>query len=275
MSLNDGDIKRIDARISAATALLQDKIAAEIVRLKPRGWEKALHLLREWSVLGAAATIIVALLALALTQWNAANDRMAAEVSFRTHTEDRLAAIEASLLTLRASQSPKKVLQEISSLPTQQFARALPALRKVSEQAASEVNPDASTLKIVAAKLTLVNDTAPDYWPTILQFIQFSSMGVSPGVPPSSLPTWETHHSSFYQVHLSHKAILLDGGSVRSSSFEECRIIFTENPVAFNAVQFINCVFEFPPTDMPTQYLKHVSQLLLGSDLQKVTITSL
>jgi hypothetical protein len=102
MPLNDGDIKRIDARIAAATALLQDRIASEIARLKPHGWAKTLHLLREWSVLGVTATIIVALLALALTQWNAANGRVAAEASFRTHTEDRLTAIEASLLAIRA-----------------------------------------------------------------------------------------------------------------------------------------------------------------------------
>src|ERR1039457_1119157 len=42
---------------------IQDAIAP----LKPRGWKKALHLLREWGVLGTLDTVIIALLALAAT----------------------------------------------------------------------------------------------------------------------------------------------------------------------------------------------------------------
>jgi hypothetical protein len=103
--LNDADIKRIDARIALASALLQDKLAAEVALLRPRGWKNALHLLREWSVLGVTATVIVSLLALALTQWNSANGRLATEASFRTHTEDRLTAIETNLLAFRASRA--------------------------------------------------------------------------------------------------------------------------------------------------------------------------
>ena len=85
--------------------LLHERIATEVALLRPHGWKKALYILREWTVLGVTATIIVALLALALTQWNAANSRLAAEASFRTHTEDKLALIEASVLALRATRA--------------------------------------------------------------------------------------------------------------------------------------------------------------------------
>src|ERR1039458_4855900 len=72
--LNDGDIKRIDARIAAASALLQDQIAdnlretiaSEIARLKPKGWRRAAHVLREIGPLAAIIGIVVALLAITL-----------------------------------------------------------------------------------------------------------------------------------------------------------------------------------------------------------------
>src|ERR1035437_9569991 len=110
--LNDGDIKRIDARIAAASALQHDKldsIAAEVALLKPRGWKKALHFLRAWSVLGVTAPIILALLGTLVAHGIAVANRREADAIFRTNannlqerTGERLARIEASLLAIRA-----------------------------------------------------------------------------------------------------------------------------------------------------------------------------
>jgi hypothetical protein len=44
---------------------INQAISDAISPLKPRGWRKALFLLREWGVLGTVATLTVALLALA------------------------------------------------------------------------------------------------------------------------------------------------------------------------------------------------------------------
>ena len=85
--LNNTDLKQIDARINAATTLLGERIARDIALLRPRGWKKALHLLREWSVLGVTATTIVALLALVLTHWNIANNRLASDAVFQSKTK--------------------------------------------------------------------------------------------------------------------------------------------------------------------------------------------
>ena len=73
----------------------------------------------------------------------------------------------------------------------------------------------------------------------------------------------------------SHKKIILDGGDIPGSRFENCRIIFTQNPVKMKDVKFINCVFEMPVTDAPSPYLKSTSQFLLASDLSSVEIPSL
>src|ERR1035437_4291635 len=67
--------------------------------------------MRDWLPAGA----VVAIALFTLLQWNA-------YTVFRTHMEDRLATIESNLLTLRAAQSPLKVLQEISALQPPQFS---------------------------------------------------------------------------------------------------------------------------------------------------------
>jgi len=60
----------------------------------PSGFRRALYVLREWTVLAVTLTIIVSLFALVLTEWHAANSRLAEDAIFRTHTEDRLGNIE-------------------------------------------------------------------------------------------------------------------------------------------------------------------------------------
>lgn len=69
----------------------------------PNGLRKALHVAREWGGVGSYFAAIVALLALTLTQWNAANKRLADEARFEEKTGQRLDKIEESLRTLRVS----------------------------------------------------------------------------------------------------------------------------------------------------------------------------
>ena len=78
-------------------------IAAAVSRLRPSGWRKALNLLREWGVLGVNVTIIVALLALAATEFHQATARIQKETTFETKTGDRLDAIEKRLTDIEAS----------------------------------------------------------------------------------------------------------------------------------------------------------------------------
>jgi hypothetical protein len=190
-SLNDGDIKRIDARIAAATALLQDKVVAEVARLRPRGWKKALHLLREWSILGVTATIIVALLALALTQWNAANGRVAAEASFRTHTEDRLTAIETSLLAMRV-----KIASSSPADPDSQadVKSALADAKKASIQLPVSLVEEAGKRFIDASA------TSPEAWETALSFVSYRSGLIPPPSQPSEHINPELGFGTVYQL---------------------------------------------------------------------------
>jgi|ERR1039458_8569166 hypothetical protein len=108
--LNDGDIKRIDARIAAASALLQDQIAdnlretiaSEIARLKPKGWRRAAHVLREIGPLAAIIGIVVALLAITLGALYQAFSHVKEEAEFRTNTRNQLEGFTAQFIGLRA-----------------------------------------------------------------------------------------------------------------------------------------------------------------------------
>jgi hypothetical protein len=77
---------------------------------KPRGWKKALHLMREWGVLGTIATVIVALLGLTAAAFYQATSRLKEEAEFRgtaketfKTTKERLGNIDTSLLEIKAT----------------------------------------------------------------------------------------------------------------------------------------------------------------------------
>jgi hypothetical protein len=230
------------------------------------GWRRAVKVLREWS----APSITVGILLFVLTQWSQ-------YIEFRAHANDRLDNIDAKLRTLEVSQSPRKVLQEIETLDQKTFAKNLPALRKVAEQ--QPVGIDPSFLREVAQKLQRTNEDAPDYWPTVLQFIQFASANVSPDVPPPGEPNITLAENSLdlaaFGGKVSNKRILLDGGELSNGVFEKCRIKFTNKPVAMRNITFRDCVFEFPATENPDPSLKRTGQLLLSSDLRLISIRAL
>jgi hypothetical protein len=131
---------------------------------------------KSWSPLGA----LVAIGLFVFLQWNA-------YTVFRTRTEDKLVEIEARLLKNEAARAPLAALNEIGKLPPKEFRAALPALRTVSERPAQEVKPDGTVLLAVSSRLSKTPETAPDYWATTLQFIQFATSSLHPDVPSGHL----------------------------------------------------------------------------------------
>lgn len=164
------------------------------------------------------------------------------------------------------------------------FATSLPYLRTLMTQSASGVPQ--TTLFQLASKLRKTPESSKDYWPTVLQFIQFASsaIGVQKEVPPPGRPNITASGSSCigpgygqaggHCLTISGEIILLDGGSIPGSRFHNCRIIFTQNPVQMHGVVFVNCVFEMPITSNPTPYLKDAARQLLASNLKSVSMLS-
>jgi len=185
---------------------------------------------------------------------------------------EKLAKLEGIVETL----SRPSAFKSISELKPSEFAKALPDLRKITHQLLSPGTPlDQQAIQNVASKLREIPETSPDYWPTVLQFIHFVSAGQSPHVPPPGPPTMRIRSSFDIKVIESNKVVLLDGGGLVNSTFTNCRIVFTEQPVKMQNVLFINCLFEMPVTATPTPYLKRAAKELLVADLKRVSITSL
>lgn len=191
---------------------------------------------------------------------------------------ERIAKVEASLKPLD--------LKHISSLDKGTFDHSLPQLRQVIGQVNPKPVVDRETLTAIANKLRQTDESTPDYWPTVLQFIQFASSAtaVSADVPPPGSPDIIASNARClgegygeqggHCLTISHRIILLDGGDIPGSRFYSCRILFTQNPVRMRGVQFINCVFEMPVTSSPTPYLKDTARQLLASNLTFVSIPS-
>jgi len=172
------------------------------------------------------------------------------------------------------------VLKRNSSVNQDEFNKSLPALREAVEVATQTkaIVPN-ETLQQIAQKLRQASESSPDYWPTVLQFIQFASAGLSPDVPPPGKPNLELHSTAIRGRNIfgtiKNRIVLLDGGELVDQRFENSRIIFTEQPVRMQNVEFVNCVFEMPSVESPIPYLKQVSQELLASNLNSVRIKAL
>ena len=233
-----------------------------------RGLGRVGEFIKEWSGTGAVVAILIFL----LTQWTS-------YVEFRTHTADRLDTVEAQLRDLRASRSPSKVLDEIAQVSPKAFEKNLPALRQVAQQPISEVKPKPVVLNEITYQLRLLNEGDPDYWPTVLRFIQFASAGLSPNAPLPGPPNLKFTNSFVEGPNvfgtIKSKIVRLDGGTLIDQTFENCRVIFTENPVHMKNVMFIGCAFELPQVENPNPFLKSTTQKLLASNLSAVSIPSL
>lgn len=272
MALTQKDWGLINAAISAAVE-------------PPRGWKKLFHVCREWGVLGANFTVIVALLAFAASAMYQSRahyrDDVAhveQETAFRTKTIDALERIQADLRTLQAVVSPLKTLTDIARLPNQVFANSLPALRTVvTEHRPQDVAAPTAILQDISAKLTRVPSTAPQYWGTVLQFLRFASASMSAAnVPPPDGPRLVVGNNKgvSFSPPISRKVLVLDGGELLDTRVENSRVIFTNNPVRLLNVTFVNCVFEIPVSDTPPQYIQRATQQLLASgDLRSVSLS--
>lgn len=235
--------------------------------LHPHGWRRV----KEWIPVGTIITIMVALLALAGAGWNYGFSRMRDQATFEAKTTDRLEAIERLLRGIRTSQD----LREISKLDQDTFDKSLPALKKALDQPPSGVQAPREALREVAEKLRKTDPNSADYWPTLLRYLNVASAVFAPDVPsPGPYNISAGNNVGFSLGVVKRKIVVLDGGEILNTRFENSRIIFTNNPVKLTNVLFLDCVFEVPVTATPSDYLKRASQILLASDLTFISFSS-
>ena len=152
-----GEVSRVHTEIARVRDEITKAIAevnSSIEKLRPHGgFRRFVFWLRAWGIVGAIITGTITLLAITLGSLYQAYSHVERETEFRTRTdvrldsiESRLDDIEAALRQMRASQSPREVLNEISKLDKPRFQKALPALQTVLDQPLSKVNPSRPVL---------------------------------------------------------------------------------------------------------------------------------
>jgi hypothetical protein len=185
--------------------------------------------------------------------------------------EARRTKVEAGL--------PPLTLEQISPFDQKTFEHSLPQLRQAMDQPSRNAAADQGALTAIASKLRQCSESAPDYWPAVLQFIPFASSGLAPNAPPPGQQPRALSDIVFVGlmrgIREAGKTILLDSGNLGNGEFKNCRIIFTLNPVQLTHCVFRNCVFEIPTTDPPSPYIKKVCQILLSSSLDSVSVPTL
>lgn len=195
-----------------------------------------------------------------------------------TSIDGDVKAIKATLDAWRPFIAPE-VLKNSTSLSPEEFKKSLSKLNHALQTVAeTNIAVPQQTLSEIALKLRAVQESSPDYWPTVLRFIQFASGSLVPSadVPPPDARFAQmsniTCRGTAHCVSANHCAVILDGGDIPNSIFDHCRIRFTNNPVGLAGTHFIDCVFEMPTNiTQPTPYLKRSAKALLASNLRQVT----
>jgi len=80
----------------------------------------------------------------------------------------------------------------------------------------------------------------------------------------------------FGPFSVKNRIVILDGGEIVKFYCENCTVILTQNPVRMRNVRFVNCAFELPVSETPSEFLRQVVRFLLATaDTSDTTIKSL
>jgi len=238
------------------------EIRAATQRPEVRGIKKALYLLREWSLVGTAITVVLALVALVVTIAIFAGSNINRDAEFRGSVDQRLKSIEQ---TLSAIQNRLGLVQ--AQIVTQKYAAVPP----------KELKAHSEELKQLKTTVAQASPGTPGYWPIVFQLIQLASQ--------STFADWdkiktqgETQYDNVgskppgaFGVMENQRAVLRN--HVEGLTFKNSIIRFEPNVELVNDV-FINCVFLLPVQDNPSKPLQEIGRTLLASDLSNVTLNA-
>jgi hypothetical protein len=172
---------------------INQSIETAVSKLQPRGWRKALYLCREWGVLGTAATLIVALVAIAAAAWYQAFARLEKETASQTKTESRLTEIEASLGKIKDSLGLSALKQLINNPIDSDSAKKIAGL--VNFARTPENRLDEKVVSQVGEKLISDSKNDNDSWKAALSLLGYKSFlnTFLPSVPTTPNPKEELH----------------------------------------------------------------------------------
>ena len=275
-------------------------IADAVAPLKPSGWKKALHLLREWSVLGTAATLIVALVALAAAAFYQAFARVDKQARFETTTEDTLKGIQSEIVEVRGQLAKLNVTSH-TALPQAEFKNTLldlsSAIATVQQQ---HIKLSPAVLSDLSQKLVNTDTNAPAFWPTVAVVISYRSEALVGGIQnwqkqfplcPGTVDILGADKNAAAQLlGPDHKPtgpkvsikrignqdcyVELDGKTISGWDCKRCLVKYSGGSVSMTDVHFEDClfVFDFRSGHTPTPDGQRLTKTLLASELTDVAI---
>jgi hypothetical protein len=168
--------KEIAAQIKPALDDLVDS-------LKPHGAKRIANWLREWGLVATAITTPLTLLGLLVAVSIFAASGLTKNAEFRTHTEDRLGAIEKDVAAIKSKldeltplihEATIKGMEQAENLNAKQLIAKLPDLKRLAKTAKSEnVQIKPETVEEVGTKLIEIGSA--DAWSTALDFLNYKS----------------------------------------------------------------------------------------------------
>ena len=154
---------------------INEAIETAVAPLKPRGWKKALVLLREWSVLGVTAGIIVALLGMTATAFYQATARVEKQTKFQSDTENSLNGLKTDIAQLTGAVA-KLTFARQASLPLAEFKATLPELQAaVVTLRHQNLTVSSQSIEDVGQRLSKTDSGSPSFWPAAAEFISYRS----------------------------------------------------------------------------------------------------
>src|ERR1035438_705073 len=193
--LSDGEMRRIEARIAAASALLQDKIdviAAEVALLRPHGWKKAVRLLRELGPLATIIGIVLTFLAIMLGALYQSYSHVKEEAEFRTNTKNQLDHFDTQFVGLRAL---------ISANQPQRLQNQMAAKLVLAEARQRAVEIPVDIVEQAGGRFIEASAEAPQAWPVALEFASYRSfLNQLPGAIEQKRVVAQPPHNFLYDT---------------------------------------------------------------------------
>ncbi len=285
--MNDKDKRWIQGEIQAAETRIAESISAQVAiaveSFKPKGWKKAVAVLRELGPLVATIGIFVALFGITLSALYQAFSHVKEETEFRTSTKDKLNKLDTDVVSLRALISSNQPLK----IQNQQAAKELilEARKKVIPAIPDEVVNQAGQ-SFVEASIT-----ESRAWDVALEFLSYRTLtnkaSVAVGTAEQIATTPVTSLATYYDLsfingkslpritvggevpsgeaatmhYLSRpdpnqgnprgkQVILIEGGAISIDNMffkhvviRNSEIFYSGTPINIEDVVFVNCTF--------------------------------
>jgi hypothetical protein len=198
--LKDSDLKRIEARIGAANALLREELLA-LIPLRPKGWKRAASILREFGPIASIITVILTLVVIAIGALYQSFAHVKEETQFRTHTDDRLQAIEKTVKSIDADILALRLKALVSGpADSQGQAEAKKVLGTAKEES---ISLPQTVVEQGGKKFIGVSKGNPNAWGVALDFIAYRSW-LNTRNPETATGDYGNTFSTYYHQNLVH-----------------------------------------------------------------------